>query len=72
MGFMHENLHAVVPTVTGMASQTMHKADDLDPKKLQQKDLGHILSLVSYRWYSADSFPHGALELIVLFFRRML
>lgn len=63
-------------TVIGIAFQSTHKVGDLIPQILQQKDafnfLGRILSLVSYRWYSADSFPDGALKLIVLFFRRML
>lgn len=69
---MHENLHAVVPTGTRTTFQIRHKLGDLIPQILQQKDacnlLGYLLSLVSYRWYFADSFPDGALKLIVLFF----
>lgn len=75
-GSMHELGHAVVPTIIGIALQNRHKVGDLIPQVLQQKDafnfLGHILSLVSYRWCSADSLPDGALKLIVLFFPRML
>lgn len=72
MGSMHELRHAVVPTVTGMAFQSTCKVGDLTPQILQQKDafnfLVYILSLASYRQCSADLFPDGTLNLIVLFF----
>ena len=75
MDSVHENLHAVVPTVTGIAFSITYKSNDLDSKYSSKKILLTflaILSLVSCRWYSADSFPEGALELIALFFQRML
>lgn len=50
---MHEPLHGVVPTVTGITFQSMHKVGTLIPQILQQKMPLTFLA-ASLAWFPTD------------------